>query len=822
MKPTTSHIKNNTNDVICVYCHAVCLPNDLVVKNEKPFCCHGCATLYEVVSTNGEGFLDQEISIEYKQFDLPEVFNQLVDFQTDEIYKIEVNTPAIHCSSCVSLLEDLPEINPLIHRANVNFEERKLTVVADKKFPLSGLAMLLSKLGYPPQFDVSKKAALKQKEQQKVLLRKLAVAGFAFGNIMMFSMPHYFGLKVGSDSFFEGIFKYFNVALSILVLFYPAQDYLKTAYQSLKVRKNHIDIPIAIGILAIWGWSMFEIFTNKGFGYLDSLAGLIFFLLIGKWYQSKMYAKISFERNLTDFLPISVRKKHNENVLWQRVDELHPGDVVVVKNGEIIPVNGNVVSGKALVDYSFVTGESIAEKVGMNKPIYIGGKQTAGVIEIQITERQDLSKIWAAWKTPKTKNHEEVHWTSVVSKYFTPAVLIIALSALVVWFFIDAQKALFVFSSVLIVACPCALALSSPFTFGSISRVLGKRFFYLKNANIVEKLAGINHIVFDKTGTLTDADSVSVSALIYKLNEHEESILKSVVSQSTHPLSQLIFGKLKDAEIQEIDSFEEIDGLGILANVNGISVKLGSQLFITGQQAQNETSVFVEMNGEVKAKFVFANKYRKGLAELLGKLGENYKLSVLSGDNDGEAENLKKLYPNFEVISFYNTPESKKQFIDKCHANGDKTLMIGDGLNDQVALNHSDVGLAVAHNINGFYPSSDGILLPSGFDQLAELLQLAKYSKNILKTSLAFSVFYNLLGIAFAVTGVLTPVVAAILMPLSSVSVVGLVTALVSLKSKNLNMRQEMLEEVSVNTTVSSRLQSGLSSNVSGLKSITK
>ena len=785
MEPTTSHSVKTK----CTYCDAECDPRTIVHQNENSFCCFGCATIYDVLENNAHFDVDDsEISIEYKQYDLEEVFNRLVDFQNDKIYKIVLNAPAIHCSSCVQLLEDLPEINSQVVNTRVNFEDRSITVVASKELPLSKLAMLLDKLGYPPQFNLTRKADQEQKDKQVKLLRKVAVAGFCFGNSMMFSMPHYLGLQISGDPFFVGLFRYLNVGLSALVLAYPARDYFTTAYQAIIRKKSHIDIPIVMGVLAIWIWSLYEIFSGAGFGYLDSLAGLIFFLLIGKWYQNKVYRKISFERSIHDFLPISVRVKAGDDNGWGKVDDLVPGDTVVVKQGEVIPVNGTLGEGDARIDYSFVTGEAIPERVEVGEPVFVGGRQTSGTIELTITEKQDTTRIWSAWKTPKTESEDKTHWTTKVSMYFTPAVIVVAVASLIAWLFIDPSKAVFVFSAVLIVACPCALALSGPFTFGSIVRVLSKNKLYLKSSENVERLGNINHIVFDKTGTLTNSQSMNVAASDTGLTLAHRSMIKSLVEQSNHPLSEALSVYLADVPQTSLHDFEAYEGLGLKAiSKTGSSIKVGSAEFV-GVEPTSETRVYVEIDGTVLGHYTFSTAYKSGIQQTLQQLGKWFKISVISGDNDGERNTLSSLYTNFRNLLFGQRPEDKKEFIQTCHQQGDKTLMIGDGLNDQTALHRSDIGLAVADNINGFYPSADGILLSESFDKLPAMLALSKYSERVLKASLAFSVFYNLIGITFAVAGSLTPIVAAILMPLSSITVVGLVTALVSFQARKLQL----------------------------------
>lgn len=784
LKPTTSY----KIDTKCVYCDEYCDSSSAVQQNDLTFCCFGCATLYDLHQNIADyQWSDDNISIEYKQYDLPEVFNQLVDFQNEKVYKISINAPSIYCSSCVELLEDLPEINESIIQSHVNFENRSLTLTVSKELPLSHVAMLLDKLGYPPQFNVSKKASEKSKKTQQQLLRKVAVAGFCFGNTMMFSLPHYFGLSIASEPFFVSLFRYLNVALSVLVLAYPAKDYFKTAYQSIIHRKSHIDIPIVLGIVAIWAWSLYEIIAGIGFGYLDSLAGLIFFLLVGKWYQNKVYRRLTFDRSIHDFLPISVRTTHAGITDWKRIEALKIGDVVVVKNNEVIPVNGRLAKGKAIIDYSFVTGESAPDVVGVGTEIYIGGKQTGGQIEIEITKLQDTAKIWSAWKTPKKEQDKHTHWTTQVSMYFTPIVLFIAVLSLAIWLYIDSSKALFVFSSVLIVACPCALALSTPFTYGSISRVLSRNKLYLKNVDFIEKLGDIQHVVFDKTGTLTSDKDVEI-AVHDDIKPEYLSWVKSACLSSNHPLSKAIVDYLTDIPTTTLDSFEEIEGSGIIAIVETHRIRIGSAAFLNVQTQVDRGIVFVEIDDEVVTHFVIKNQFRSGLSNMLVALGQKLKISILSGDTSHEKNALKRMYSEFNSLLFNQSPSDKKKYIEQCHKAGDNTLMIGDGLNDQVALHQSDMGIAVTDTVTGFYPNSDGILITEQIIKLPEILSLSRYAKIVLKASLAFSVFYNLIGLTFAVAGSLTPIVAAILMPLSSITVVGFVTALVSFKAKKLQL----------------------------------
>lgn len=784
----------------CRYCGLVCA--DVTVKKlGHSFCCFGCATLFEVVQ---KGRLEleadlNEVSASYKQFDLPEIFNQLVDFQNDKIYKLRIQTPAIHCSSCVFLLEDLPEINAEIVHVRVNFEDQVVTVTAQKSLALSKLATLLDRLGYPPHFDFSKTKSDVESAHNKTLLKQLAVAGFCFGNMMLFSIPHYLGMEVASEAYFSTVFKALNIALSLVVIFYSGRSYLTSAIQATAAWKSHINIPIALGIVAIWMWSIYEILSGGGFGYLDSLAGLVFFLLIGKWFQNKVYRKVSFERSVHDYLPMVVRTVVPSGYEWKRISALEAKDVILVKNNEIIPVGGQVQSGRALVDYSFVSGESVLESIQLGENIYTGGRQLSGNIEIRLNEKPNPDQIWAAWKTQK-QVRKDLHWTNKVSKLFTPIVLIISVLTLVLWLWLDASKAIFVFSSVLIVACPCALALSAPFTNGHLLRIFCKNGLYLKSSDQISDLSQITNIVFDKTGTLTTSEKSVISTKINILTRAQSLLVKSLAIQSNHPLSKGIAHSIKGPLLNGLERFKEVPGSGIEAWMNDEHIKIGSAQFVGAEIDHTSTKSpqsFVSINGQIKASYVFNGQYKENLASSLTHLGFNYDLSVLSGDHNGEQEALLKLYPNFVETAFNQAPNDKKEFIQSYQNNRANVLMIGDGINDQNALSESAVGIVVTKNINGFYPSADGVLLDESFAKLPYFMELARYSKKVLKVSLAFSIAYNLIGLSFALAGLLTPVVAAILMPISSITVVLLVTSMVS--SKAASTSKEMINYKTIN-----------------------
>ncbi|MGB1037959.1 MAG: heavy metal translocating P-type ATPase, partial [Bacteroidia bacterium] len=617
-------------------------------------------------------------------------------------------------------------------------------------------------------------------------LIKLAVAGFCFGNIMLFSMPHYFGLAVANDLFFARLFSALSVVLSLPVLFYSGRDYLKSAYRALAAGKSHLNIPIAIGILSLFGWSLYEIFSGAGIGYLDSLAGLIFFLLIGKWFQHKVYDQVSYHRNLQEFIPLVVRKIAVDGFSWERIDSLEKGDQVVVLNEEIIPVNGTLVEGNGLIDYSFITGEALPDRVETNSAVYAGGCQKSGEITIQLQEKPSIDKLWSTWSNQGEKKEFTNRWTDHISKYFTIAILSIAFVSAAIWSFYSMEKSLFVFSSVLIVACPCALALSAPFTFGNILRVFSTNSFFVKDAEAISTLSEIDHLVLDKTGTITEKNAMSISFIGKELDPKTKRAVKSLAAQSTHPLSSVIAQSLKSYDSVETMDFVELPGKGIQGVADGQRIKIGSSNWIS-ETKSNGTSVYVSVNDEVVGHYKITTSYRSGLSSVLERLGRLVNISILSGDNEGERETLKGMFSGFRNLKYNLKPRQKALAVSQLQKS-EKVLMIGDGLNDSSAIEEGDLGIAITDNLNGFYPGSDAVLLSESFSRLPSFLELARYSKKVLKWSLVFSLCYNIAGISFAVMGVLTPIIAAILMPLSSVSVVLLDTLLIRLKSRKLNL----------------------------------
>ncbi|MDF1612247.1 heavy metal translocating P-type ATPase [Stygiobacter electus] len=776
-----------TTKTLCYHCSEEC-SDDSIRINDKIFCCNGCKTVYELLDQNN---LCTYYSIEqspgntrkyytkrnYDFLDDEDLKQKLIEFSDGKKTNVAFSIPQMHCSSCIWILENLYKLDNGIISSRVNFLQKKLFITfAEKITSLKKIVELLDSLGYEPLLNLDAKNETAVYNEYKNLYYKIGIAGFSFGNIMLLSFPEYLSINVVEHSELKQIFSYINILLSLPVFFYSSNDYFISAWKGLKKKIVNIDVPLALGIFVLFLRSIYDIIFLGGAGYLDSLTGLVFFLLIGKVFQNKTYDTLNFERNYKSYFPIAVTIKNGDNETTIPVEKLKVGQRIIVKNNEIIPADSILIKGFGNIDYSFVTGELFPVNVQNGETIFAGGKQIGSAIEVETIKNVSQSYLTQLWNRTAFNRNEESQITSfanIVSKYFTFG--IISFAVLAALFALPNYKIAFdAFTAVLIVACPCALALSTPFTLGNTLRIFGKNKFYLKNTFIVEKLSSIDTIVFDKTGTITERNNSLVNFIGLDLSENEKDLIKSVVANSTHPLSRAIFNFLSPNRIYPVENYEENIGQGIIALVNKNKIKIGSEQFVTNKN-QNEldsTKVFVAINEEIKGYFEIKNKYRAGLKEIVSQLLKKYQIFVLSGDNESEKNNLNEIFHGNAGLYFNYSPHDKLNFIEKLQNQNKKVLMFGDGLNDAGALKQSDVGISITDNTNNFTPASDAILDSQSFRLINVFINFSKTSKKIIIASFVLSIIYNIIGLTFAFEGKLTPLFAAILMPLSSISVV--------------------------------------------------
>jgi P-type Cu+ transporter len=780
-------------EIICFHCGDVC-PDEQIKTGDKYFCCSGCRTVYEILNENNlcnyytldsAPGLKQNTPVSKNKFeylDDEKIISKLLDYSDGNFSKVTFILPQMHCSSCVWLLELLYKFSSGVTDSKVNFLKKEIYISFKKQeVSLRQVVELLTSIGYEPEINYENIKDKTKRADDKSIYYKIGIAGFVFANIMLLSFPEYLSLNP-SDKQLKQFFSYVNVALSLPVLFYCSSGYFISAFQGIRKKIINIDFPLSLGITALYLRSLYEIFINSSPGYLDSFAGLLFLLLLGKLFQNKTYDTLNFERDYKSYFPISVTKIKNGLEKVIPLSDLAKGDRIVVRNNELIPADSILFSGQGNIDYSFVTGESDITIKTCGETVYAGGKHLGQAIELEVIKEVSQSYLTQLWNNnyPKMEERGITSLVNTASKYFTISILVIASLSFIYWAGININTAVNAFTSVLIIACPCAFAMSTPFTLGSTLRIFGKNKFYLKNIFVIELLAAVNAFVFDKTGTITQSGNSNVEYSGGVLSEYEKSLVKSIVKNSTHPLSVKINNYMAEVKNESVLNYKEFPGKGIEGLVDDRLIKIGSDKFVGVNETADEgkigvkksSKVFVKIDDEIKGHFAICNDYRNGLSEVISSLKKKYKLFLLSGDNNDEMEQLSGIFPAASELYFNQSPSDKLNFIKKLQSGGNRVLMIGDGLNDAGALLQSDVGISISENVSNFSPACDAILDAGSFKKLSVFIEFAKTSLTIIKVSFAVSFLYNLAGLVVAVQGMLSPLFAAVLMPLSSVSVV--------------------------------------------------
>lgn len=779
----TPTLAGNTS---CDHCGEDCPTTEIALEG-KVFCCEGCKMVYEILNQNdlctyynlnknpGITVKGKKDSSRFAFLDDADIQRSLVNFENDELVKVTFKIPQMHCSACIWLLENLYKLNEAVTQSKVNFLKKELYLTFFKnETTLREVVNLLSTIGYEPEINLNDLDQSPTIKPNRRFAYQIGIAGFCFGNIMLASFPEYLGLNKALEGEFFKFFGYLNLGMVLPVVFFSAADYFKSAVAGIRQKNLNIDVPIALGISTLFLRSAYEILTHTGAGYLDSLAGLVFFLLVGRWFQRKTYDTISFERDYKSYFPISATLKKGNSTESVALNKLSEGDIIIVKNQELIPADGLLLKGRANIDYSFVTGEAEPLRKTTGEVLYAGGRQVGDAITVQLTKEVSqsyLTQLWNSEAFEKDANKSISVLADKIGKYFTIAILIIAAITGVFWLLTDASVAINAFTAVLIIACPCAVALSIPFTLGNALRVFGRHHFYLKNTGVIESIPSISAIVFDKTGTLTNVKEMEVAYHGISLSDVQKAQILTVAAQSSHPKSKGIVDFFKSMKpLTDIRDFKEKVGSGTVGKVGEVVVKIGSGEFLGLKNADYGT--YVSIDDEVLGYFTFNHKFRTGLEDVMDELSAVHHLSLLSGDNDSEAERFSIFFKNKNALKFFQTPKDKLTYINELQQQGEKVIMLGDGLNDAGALQQSDIGIAVSENVNQFSPACDAILDAQSFTKFSKFLQFGAGSLRMVRFAFILSFLYNTVGLYFAVQGLLSPVIAAILMPLSSISVV--------------------------------------------------
>ncbi len=777
----------------CYHCGDTCKTGNTRIEG-KFFCCEGCKTVYEILQQNelcnyyniqehpGFSLRDRKHASHFEFLENPELASSLLSFKSETLHIVQFYVPKIHCSSCIWLLENMHRLNESIILSQVDFIKKEVTVhYQPQKISMHKVASLMSKIGYEPELNMQQAGVPKKTKYNRQLLYKIGVAGFCFGNVMLLSFPEYVSSGHGiAEKEFVTLFGILNISLALPVLFYSASDYFINSFKSLRQKYFTIDIPIALGLAAIALRSLFDIVSGTGPGYFDSLTGLVFFMMIGKYLQDATYNTLSFDRTYKSYFPFSVRVRRDKNIVLKKVAEIRIGDKLYIHSNEIIPCDAYLLSDQAFVDYSFVTGESESLEINCGELLYAGGRLKGQSVEVECSKPVSQSYLTQLWNNEVFTKPQPLMGYSLIantiSKYFSIVILIIASASLVYWYALDeARIATNSFTSVLIIACPCAIAITVPFVWGNIMRLLSNDGFYAKHSKVLEAISMCDTIVMDKTGTLTMNQPVVHSYHGKELSNQDLILVSSAARQSIHPLCRAIYNYYSDAAIARVDSFQEVTGKGIEASIGENIVLIGSTSFIFNtnkvEHTSCQTQVHISINGTYKGYFVIEQHVRESADTVLPRLNKRYKVYILSGDKSGTGKAFEQ-YISKEQILLNQTPQSKLNFIRNIQSKQHKVIMIGDGLNDAGSLKQADVGIAITDDLLHFTPGSDVIMNASLLSHLDKILSYSQFGRKLIYSIFAYSLIYNIIGMLFAIQGKLSPLIAAILMPMSSLSVI--------------------------------------------------
>ncbi|WP_237262120.1 heavy metal translocating P-type ATPase [Thiomicrorhabdus immobilis] len=801
----------------CFHCGQAIPNEDLVLRPIKgktqSFCCNGCASVCEVIHEAGmESFYKRTPSGELLSpppppnkdvefFDYDEVQSQFVENLSDR-REITLMSEAIHCAACVWLIEHtLAKMDGLL-LARVNFTNKQIKIRWDNsKTKLSTIIKELNSIGYDATpYDPSASEAAYKKANRDLLYR-LGFAGFAMMNVMWFSVALYTG--AADDSEYRNYFHWLEFIIATAALAYSGQPFLKGALTALKSRTVGMDVSISLGMLTTYFYSLWVTIepTHSGDVYFDTLIDFMFLLLIGRYLEAISKNKaIDSSRRLMELQPKVARKTHDGVEAIVPVRTLLRGDSIVVKPGEQIPVDGVVLNGQSMVNESMLSGESKEVSKGVNDAVIAGTLNVDGHLTItveKILQDTQLGKIVHMVEEAQGSKAPIQCTADKIMPWFVSTTISLALASFVFWFFNESLEfAVMTATAVLIITCPCAFGLATPMAIAVASGVSARNGILVKNGTVLEILHSIEHFVFDKTGTLTKG-KMKVVKEAYVDSDSRETILKATASiehLSEHSLATAIVESVKQEfnygtnSWLKVDGFKITAGKGVEGSIDGVFYQIGTagwlaSLGIAIPQELNvqalkqaklaQTAVWIAKDAVVQGVLFLEDEIRPEAVELIARLkAKGKKVTLLSGDLQVVADRVAEQLGGMNVIAEV-LPDDKNEVIRSLQAKGQTVAMIGDGVNDAPALVRANVGIALGSGTDVSMESADIVLMNNELLAVDTAIELSAKTLRTIKQNIASSITYNLIMVPLAMTGVLTPLIAAITMPLSSLVVIG-------------------------------------------------
>lgn len=741
---------NTASITFCLHCG--------IPTQGKAFCCAGCESLandFSTVDTSTEKFnyLDQP--------NFKEMYRHL---EKDFDYYLYVE--GIHCSSCVHLIEKLNDYDQNILEARVNYPLSQLAIKTNLDFSLARLAALLSSWGYTPHYicTSSNKEDFFKKENKKSLIR-LGVAGACAGNIMLFVIPVYSGLQ----SPLKEIFNWLSFILFLPVLFYAATPFYQGALNSLRYRVINVDLPITIAFLSSFIFSLVNLVRGNSMIYFDSTASFVFLILCARHLLKNIQYRFDNSIQIHDILQSDlVTKVVGGTEAKISLSEIKLGDILKFERNAIIPVDGKLLSEKASLDVAVLNGEPLPQFFEKGLLVIAGSKILSSQIEIEVTQTPNSTYLAKMMQQLQDGTWVKTKWANLSDKA-SQYLIVIVFTAAIIYFVLNYEQnfneAFNRSLALIVLACPCALAFGTPLTLALTLRKAKQLGILIKDANVLEKVLNLKNIFFDKTGTLTELNIHLAKTSPENLNVEIKEIILGLESNSYHPLAFALRNAWQDIKPQAFTSTTEKAGVG----VTGI---LANQSYTLEKSKESNDSLCVELykNHEFICALHFEEVLRIDVGTCLSQLNaQGYATYLLTGDHHNRALKIADRC-QIQASSVFSslTPENKKNIVSQ-HQN---SCMIGDGVNDALAMQQADVGIAVQGSTFVSLKAADIFFTRGGLKPLIDLVNLARQSRKVLLRNLTFAFIYNATGGVLALMGFIDPRWAAILMPISSVLII--------------------------------------------------
>jgi Cu+-exporting ATPase len=785
-----------SDKVACSHCHLEFSKDVMIVEGDNYFCCNGCQGVFHLLNEEGlEGFYEKSANIKLSpptqnfedasSFDTKSFYEQFVKVNSDGFSEVSLIIEGIHCSACVWLNEKALHKMDGVIEANINFTNNKAHIVwADDVVKLSQIIEMIRSIGYNAfAYDASTQEIHANKERKSYYL-KMAVAIFASMNIMWIAVAQYAGYFSGITQDIKTILNVAEWILATPVLFYSGWIFFRGAYYGLKNKVVNMDLLVATGASLTYVYSIYITLLEQGEAYFDSVSMIITFVLIGK------FLEVLSKKNAADTLDVMSKNIPSEVKILKdgiistcRLDDVAVGDVVVVSSGERVLLDGEIIKGSGSFDESNLTGESEPIYKDVKDVVISGTTSIDADVHFRATKdfkHSTLSNLVTLLEGAINKKPKIQQMANRLSEHFSTAILSLAFLTFLVWWIWphSFETAFMVGISVIVIACPCALALATP-----VATLVGlglgtSRGILFKEAAQLETMANIDTLVLDKTGTITQGKPEVVNEIIY--DEFDKNILYSLLKLSNHPVARGIMEYIKDDGVDEIelDEFSQLPALGIVATCRGVAVLGGNKQLMQENGVRvdfdSQNSVFYyAVDKKIVAIYELRDNVKDGAKELVHSLKkQGIETIMLTGDNENIAKNVATEV-DIEKYFHSQTPKSKADFIESLHVEKKTVVMVGDGVNDILALASADIGIVMGSGSDIAIEVGDVVLLNDSLTSLNEAFKISKTTFALIKQNLYISLVYNAITIPLAMAGYVIPLVAAISMSVSSLLVVG-------------------------------------------------